>query len=167
MKTFTCKLDKVSILITFNVLLFGLFLLIGPNLSFVENREGSIILQSAGALLLLMTIVFYLLSPRAYGFDKEYLFIGRMIAPLRIPLSEITNVRMPDTKELSWAIRTFGNGGLFGYTGRYYTKHIGKMNWQCTRRSNFVVIERINKVPLIISPEEPAKFVFEFNQGIR
>ena len=167
MKTFTCKLDKVSILITFNVLLFGLFLLIGPNLSFMENREGSSILQTAGALLRLMTTVFYLLSPRAYGFNKEYLFIGRMIAPLRIPLSEIANVRMPDTKELSWAIRTFGNGGLFGYTGRYYTKHIGKMNWQCTRRSNFVVVERTNKIPLIISSDEPAKFVFEYNQVAR
>ena len=144
MKTFTCKLDKVSILITINVLLFGLFLLIGPNLAFMENREGSFILQSAGAVLLLLMIVFYLLSPRAYGFDKEYLFIGRMVAPLRIPLSEIANVRMPDTKELNWAIRTFGNGGLFGYTGRYYTKHIGKMNWQCTRRSNFVVVEIIS-----------------------
>lgn len=139
------------------MLLFALVML-GASLSgrMVPDDNGNLFLSIVAALLLLLGVMMFLYSPRAYLVEGKDLVVRRLIGNKRIAATDISRIRMPDEKELKWPIRTFGNGGLFGYTGRYYTKHIGSMIWYCTRRDRLIVVERNFRLPVILSPDNPS-----------
>ena len=54
-------------------------------------------------------------------------------------------------------VRTYGVSGLFGYFGRFYTKHLGHHSMYATDRHKSVVI-RTNKT-YVISPDNPHQFI--------
>jgi hypothetical protein len=56
-------------------------------------------------------------------------------------------------------MRTFGNGGLFGYTGKYYNSRFGKMTWYCTQRKNYVLLILSDKKKIVITPDNPAELL--------
>lgn len=157
---FKATLDKFSKIISAIFLMFALVML-GAALSgrMVPDANGNLLLSIVAALLLLLGVMLFLYSPRAYLVEGKDLLVRRLIGNKRIVAADISRIRMPDEKELKWPIRTFGNGGLFGYTGRYYTKHIGSMIWYCSRRDRLIVVERNFKLPVIISPDNPAAFL--------
>lgn len=62
---------------------------------------------------------------------------GRSIV---IPRYRIKSVESVEYKQLK-LIRTFGNGGLFGYTGRYSSRTLGKIRMLATERDNLVCIK--------------------------
>lgn len=130
---FACSRDKFSKIITGYVILLGAVFLLIP--LFTEgSSEYTEPLRIAGVLILLLILLFYFLAPISYTLNNEGLTIERKWKSKLIPADQIIQIRLPEEKELSWPIRTFGNGGLFGYTGRYYSKHIGSMIWYCSRR---------------------------------
>ncbi|MFN8154756.1 MAG: PH domain-containing protein [Bacteroidia bacterium] len=162
---FSCSLDKFSKLITVYLAVFGLALILIPGFfAGDEFPERQWVIRSIGILIILLEFVFYLLSPTEYLLSAEGLLIERRWKPKLIPFDEIIIVRGPAEKELKWTVRTFGNGGLFGYTGRYYGKHIGSMIWYCTRKDKQVIIERKFKLPMVISPDEPAKLIWAWGE---
>lgn len=161
-KNFSCSIDKSSKIISGLLILFAVIFSLIPWIQNLEDKPelAKIVFPAIGFGLLILCGVCYLYSPASYSISEEGIKVERRAGTLVIPANEIKNVRLPNDKELNFPIRTFGNGGLFGYTGRYYTKHIGSMMWQCTRRDRQIIIERHNKLPLVISPDEPAKFVW-------
>jgi hypothetical protein len=54
------------------------------------------------------------------------------------------------------ALRTFGNGGLFGYYGWFYKK--GAFRLYATRRDRLVEVV-IDGKRVVVSPDEPARFL--------
>ena len=66
-------------------------------------------------------------------------------------------------KKLSWAVRIFGVSGLFGYWGKFSNTKLGSMTWYSTRRNNAVLITTIYNKKIVLTPNEPEKFVTEFN----
>ena len=60
---------------------------------------------------------------------------------------------------MRFAIRTFGNGGVFGYTGYFYKKGIGSMLWYCTQRANYILIEKTNGKKIVITPDDADGFM--------
>ncbi len=159
-KIFSCSRDKFSVITTFlaGALGISMFLLAGTELlHFADTKFPAGIFM--GTFLTVLLAVCYGFSPRAYTVNERHIIINRLFGNKNIPAEEIKTVRLPAEKELNWPIRKLGNGGLFGYTGLYYTKHIGNMQWYCSRRNNYVIIERKNGKALVISPDQPAGFL--------
>lgn len=162
-KVFTCSIDIVSKVITTLIITFTVTLLIIPWVKFEENTAGAALTCSiTGVALVMLMVITYGYSPRKYVIDGKNIKIKRIFGDKLIPASEIKLVRLPVNNEINWPIRTFGNGGLFGYTGRYYTGKIGNMQWYCSRRSNYVIILREGRPPVIISPDLPNEFIAEY-----
>lgn len=161
-KIFSCSIDKTSKIISGLLILFAVYFSLIPWIQNLEDKPelAKIVFPVIGAGLLILSGAMFLFSPVAYSISGQGIKVERRAGALLIPDNEIKNVRLPNDKELHFPVRTIGNGGLFGYTGRYYTKYLGSMIWQCTRRDRQVIIERNNKLPLVISPDEPARFVW-------
>ena len=104
-----------------------------------------------------IVIAMYLLKTTGIVVDYNTITIDRKISPVVINFTDIRLVRKVD--DMKFAIRTGGNGGVFGYTGYYYKKGIGTMRWYCTQRCNYVLIEKTNGKKLVITPDDPDGFI--------
>jgi hypothetical protein len=102
----------------------------------------------------------YAFSPRSYAIFGGSVLIKRLIGDIRIPLSEIREVRAADAEDLRGCIRVFGNGGLFGYYGKFRTSKLGICDWYVTQRSKSVIIAAGTKV-FVISPDDVNGFISE------
>jgi len=82
------------------------------------------------------------------------LIIKRIIGDFKVERKKILKVIHPDRSYLSFVVRVFGNGGLFGYTGYFWNKSFGKMHWFVTQRKNYVVIDIGTKRKIVLSPDD-------------
>jgi uncharacterized membrane protein (Fun14 family) len=57
------------------------------------------------------------------------------------------------------ALRVLGNGGIFGYTGGFATKALGRMQWYITNQQNIVLIKLRNGKLICVSPDDVPGFV--------
>ena len=95
----------------------------------------------------------------AFMLNWSLVIINRPVSLFKINRIEIAKCSIVSKKEMSGTIRTFGNGGLFGYTGYYRNAKFGTMRWFATQRKNYVLIEKINGKKIIITPDEPENFI--------
>jgi hypothetical protein len=58
------------------------------------------------------------------------------------------------------SIRTFGNGGLFSFTGWYYNRTLGCYRAYATDIHRTVVLRLRGKI-IVLTPDEPERFVSE------
>lgn len=161
---FRLSADKFSVVVTRLLIAFslgGLVTLYFGEFEIDKNIHFAVLLSCI--FILFTTATLYLYRPLKYKIENNNIIICRLLGNKTISKEEIKTVRIPQPKELDWAIRTFGNGGIFGYTGRYYTKPIGSMIWFCSRRNNHIIIERKNKIPVVISPDEHKAFLKAWN----
>src|SRR4051812_6330555 len=78
------------------------------------------------ALFLLLIALTYAYSPRAYIISDRSIIIKRLIKTAVFLLKDIREARPATKEDLRGCIRLFGNGGLFGYYGWFYTAKLGK-----------------------------------------
>ena len=108
-------------------------------------------------LIIALYISMYLLKTLSISVDDYAITIDRKVKPVTIPFSEISSIRRID--DMRFAIRTFGNGGVFGYTGYFYKKGIVSMLWYCTQRANYILIEKTNGKKIVITPDDADGFM--------
>ena len=97
------------------------------------------------------------LSPKAIETEGGELRILRRAWPAAaFPLSRVDGVAVLPPGALRGAVRTFGNGGLFGYSGWYYKK--GAFRLYATRSDRLVEVV-IDGRRIVVSPDEPQRFV--------
>lgn len=162
---FSCSFDKFSKIITFllSCLCIAAFLLSGSELlGFIEDKTLAGLLT--GTFLAFILFITFGYAPRAYKIEKGNIIICRYFGNKTIEAGNIIAVRIPTEHEINWPLRKFGNGGIFGYTGRYYTKHIGNMIWHCSRRSQYILIQRKAGYPVVISPDDQHGFLETFQR---
>jgi hypothetical protein len=82
---------------------------------------------------------------------------------VHIDRNQIKSVELLDKEQLAWVFRTFGVGGLFGYYGKFANTKLGSMTWYATRRNKTVLIETLDNKKIILTPDEPEKFVAHLN----
>jgi hypothetical protein len=138
---------------------FILFVIIGyQSVSAIRSAPGdrTTIYIHGGILLLFVAILLgsWLFAPRSYTLDGTELTINRPIGGVSINRSSIKEVRLLEAGELKGTIRTFGNGGLFGYYGKYYNSGIGHMTWYTTQSKNTVLIVTNEGKKVVISPDD-------------
>ena len=80
----------------------------------------------------------------------------------RIPMDVISDVRMMSSQgfqqKFGWAVR-IGVGGLWGGFGWLWTQRRGMIEFYISRGDGFVLIERSQGGPLLITPETPERMV--------
>lgn len=155
---YKASLDTLAKVMTSGV--FILFVIIGfQSINAIRHAAGdrTTLLIHGGILLLFVSILLgsWLFAPRSYTLDTTALTIHRPAGSVIINRSSITEVRLLDDGELKGSIRTFGNGGLFGYYGRYYNAAIGHMTWYLTQSRNRILIKTSEGKKILISPDDP------------
>jgi len=158
MYKFATSPDSLTKIITICVAALAVGLVITGVVTYYKaGRQPAVLIGSmlGPAIIVVLMIAMYLFRPRELQIDAIGITVDKMVKPRHIDFSEIISIRKAETGEMAGAIRTFGNGGLFGYTGLYYNRQLGRMRWFCTQRKNYVIIDTKNKKRIIITPDQP------------
>jgi hypothetical protein len=117
---------------------------------------------------LLLAGVWLWMRPMHYIVDSSALTIVWPLRKYVILRSGIAGVRVLDKnqikKELGLSLR-IGVGGLFGGFGLLWTRKRGMMRFYITRLDNFVMIDRRNGRPLMITVDDPHGMLKELVSG--
>jgi hypothetical protein len=162
MQTFTSSLDKASRIVVVAVLLIGLGTAgIGTYAYIDSGYQALTLLVFLSPLIVLgLVIAMYRMMVLSIDVDKYGITINRKsVKPVVIYYTDIKTIRQLDQSEMKNSIRTFGNGGVFGYTGKFLNRKLGSMTLYCTQRKNYVLIEKMDGTKIIISPDDPAGLV--------
>ena len=158
---FKSSLDKTSKAITIGVilLLIVVSLFISYPFSDIENLTTSLF---SGLLFMVITIVAYAFSTKSIELNQNDLYVKRPFDKVVILLSDIIKIEKIDYKDLSFAMRKFGSGGLFGYFGKFWNKQQGSMTWYVTNMKNPVMIETKNGKKIVLTPDDREQFLEQF-----
>ena len=105
-------------------------------------------------LLFITFVITYLFQPLKYIVESDRIEIVRRFNKFKIAKSDILSVEKLSNDDMGMAWRTFGNGGLFGYTGWFTSRSQGKMRWFVTQRNNYVRITLQSHKVIILSPDD-------------
>lgn len=160
MKRFDATLDSLSRTITFVLCM----VMVIPFIAIVRLAftTGDMRMLIAPGVILIVLGLLVLYRVKGYQLDHESLTVLRAVRPPVIPLNTIRSVEAVTAKELGAGVRTFGNGGFMGYTGRFYYKNIGHANLYVTDRSKQLLLTLVDDRKIIISPDDPPAFMKAF-----
>lgn len=116
-----------------------------------------------GAAVWALMLGLYAFGPSGYALEGRELVIHRRgWSPARVPLTGLRGVRIaPDAMRRS--LRTFGNGGVFGFTGWFYNSRLGRYRAWVTDPKRAVVLEFADQT-VVVSPGRPHLFVEELRE---
>jgi hypothetical protein len=158
---FKTSLDNLAKCITIGVTILFAVIIFGQYAIIKDAGRADPIYTTVGCL------VIYLLAfafrPIDYIITADRLIIHRPLSDVKIDRSQITSVELVDSGQTGWTIRTFGVGGLFGYYGKFANRKLGSMTWYATRRDRAVLILTVDNRKIILTPNDPARFVAEYN----
>jgi hypothetical protein len=167
MKTFKASLDNLSKGLTVFCIVLSIFVPVSILIPLYTNHQLPFMAYvTVGFVTLIVWVVIiamYLYRPLEYDVDEKLFSIKMPVRRSKISRLNIKQVRVVEPEELRFVIRTFGNGGIFGYTGWYYNRQIGKMRWFATQRKNYILIETIDNKRIIITPDDPDGFLKEIS----
>ena len=159
--TYKTSLDNFAKVVTIVTTILFAAIIVGQ-FSLIKDEGRSVPIFTT-IILLLIYFGTFLFRPISYKLTDDKLIIHRPLSDIKIIRAEIQNVEQLDKEKLSWAFRVFGVGGLFGYWGKFSNTKLGSMTWYATRRNNAVLVTTIYNKKIILTPNEPEKFVIEFN----
>jgi hypothetical protein len=96
---------------------------------------------------------------RHYRITRNELIVQRPLFRFKLKKINIRKVEILKKGDLGYAIRTFGIGGLFGFTGQFYNTRYGNMTWYRTRTDKIVMVTTSSNRKIVLSPDEPEAFV--------
>ncbi len=158
--TYKTSLDNLAKTITIGITILFAAIIVGQY-SIIKNAGQANPIYTTVALLLIYFIAFAF-RPINYNVSDNKLIIHRLFFDVKIDRSQIKSVELLDKEFIGWSIRTFGVGGLFGYYGKFSNSKIGSMTWYATRKDKVVLVRTINNKKIILTPDEPQKFVANF-----
>ena len=97
-----------------------------------------------------------------YESREDALLIKRPGWTTRIPLAGLRDVEI-NPEAMAGAIRIFGNGGLFAFSGLFRSKNLGSFRAYVTDLKRLVVL-KLNDRTIVVSPDAPEVFVAELRQ---
>jgi hypothetical protein len=104
-----------------------------------------------------------LLTIRGYTVTSDAILVHRLFWTTRVPLAGLQSARFePDA--MRWSIRTFGNGGLFSFTGFFRNKALGAYRAFVTDPHRTVVLHFPTRT-VVVSPSAPEEFVHDIGVG--
>ncbi len=94
---------------------------------------------------------------RGYTITADAILVHRLCSATRLPLQGLQSARA-EPNAMRGSLRTFGNGGLFSFSGRYWSKHLGAYRALVTDPRRTVVLRYADRA-VVISPASPEQFV--------
>lgn len=133
----------------------GIFLLIISAPIFLLYSRG--FPPVASALVLVPVVLIALLCVRGYELERGELRVQRLFWQTRWPLDAGTRARVrPHAMKGSW--RTWGNGGVFAFSGHFSGSGLGRYRAFVTDPSRTVILETARGI-VVVSPDRPEAFV--------
>lgn len=131
---FATRLSKASLFVTYLALMlisFTTMFLVFRLVRGVGGPDQQIWYLLSLALVVVVITVSWGLAPTHYKLTEQALVIVRPFGNLRIPYSQFKTVQELNEGERSkgW-LRTFGNGGLFGFYGWFRHAYLGTVKMQ-------------------------------------
>ncbi|MCK5133441.1 MAG: hypothetical protein KAR40_14970 [Candidatus Sabulitectum sp.] len=101
----------------------------------------------------------WLFSVTGYALEDKTLLVKRPLWVTTIVLPGGATAREePNIRE--GLLKTFGNGGLFGYTGGFRNRKLGNFKTYATSWSHAVSItSEADSFCIVVTPENPAEFI--------
>ncbi len=155
------------------VIIVGLFLLIGVALLLLfvlslseENFDRKSIMMPIVAIGL-FGLLYWVFTERIIGYEvlNEGVKIIKGNDVQLIKKDLILEVKLIDYKDLRFSVRTFGIGGVFGFSGSFTNKKFGDMTWSFTSKDNLVMIVT-QKQKFVVSPDNRTLFITEVSEFI-
>jgi hypothetical protein len=87
------------------------------------------------------------------------LLVHRLFWSTRLPLAELKSAQV-EPRAMRWSVRTFGNGGLFSFSGWYYNTFLGAYR-AFVIDPNQTVVLHLGRRSVVVSPAKPEEFVRE------
>ncbi len=160
--THQASLDKTAKIITTIVtVLFAVIIISQYFFIYAAGRTAPI---ATVFICLLVYFAAYALKPLNYTITGGELIIHRLILDVRIKRTDIKSAEILDKEKLNSSIKLIGNGGLFGYYGKFKNNDLGIMTWYATRKDKIVFIETVENKKIILTPDDPKGLVSELNQ---
>jgi hypothetical protein len=94
---------------------------------------------------------------RGYVLTEDALLVRRLGWTTRLPLHGLRSVS-GDVDAFRGAWRLFGNGGLFSFTGEFWSRKLGRFRALATDPERAVVL-RWPKRTIVITPHDPQQFI--------
>ena len=154
------SLDNLAKGVTIGITLLFAVIIIGQY-SIMKDAVRAIPIYTTVALLLIYFIAFAF-RPINYEISIDKLIIHRLLKDVNIDRNLIKSIELIDKEKIGFSFRTFGVGGLFGYYGKFANSKIGSMTWYATRLDKIVLIKTVNNKKIILTPDEPERFVANF-----
>ncbi|NNF38578.1 MAG: hypothetical protein HKN71_07915 [Gemmatimonadetes bacterium] len=116
-----------------------------------------------GAAVWVLMLALFAFGPNGYSFESHDLVVHRRAwSPERISLRGLKGVRIgPDL--MARSIRTFGNGGVFGFTGWFHNSRLGRYRAWVTDPKRAVALEFGDRT-VVVSPGRPHLFIDEVRE---
>lgn len=92
-----------------------------------------------------------------YRVEANAIIVRRPGWATRLSLEELVEAEVVPVA-MKRSLRTFGNGGLFGFSGRYRNRRLGAYRAYVTDRRRTVVLQFLERT-VVVSPDDPAAFV--------
>lgn len=118
------------------------------------------------AAVLLLPLIFLgaaLFIIRDYTIAPRELLIRRLLWTTRVSLADLQTAEF-QPKVMRGSLRLCGNGGMLSITGWYRNRTLGNYRAFVTELNNTVVL-RFPKRTIVISPENPERFVAEISDS--
>lgn len=124
----------------------------------LSGRASTLVTKILYSLIPLLTLSISLLfTVRGYCISGNSFRIRRLMWYTDIDISMLQSVEY-DPKAMTGSIRTFGNGGLFSFSGRYRSGKLGSFKAYVTDFKKCVVIKTAD-LTFVVSPENPELLV--------
>lgn len=117
--------------------------------------------------LVILAILNYSYGERILGYEvtNEGVKIVKGNNTELIRKDRILEAKLIDKSDLKFAIRTFGIGGIFSYSGTFTNKKLGSMTWCLTRKDSLVMlVTKMDKI--VLSPDNFQEFYNEVKKMI-
>ncbi len=102
---------------------------------------------------------------RGFTVTEDGILVRRLLWSTHVDLGILKRVEH-DPRAMTGAIRTWGNGGFYSFSGRFRSSRLGSFRAFVTDYGNCVVIETASRT-IVVSPENPLHFVEILRQRIR
>jgi len=117
-----------------------------------------------GAIVLIVRVVLLavlvgsaLFAIRGYTVTPDSILIHRLLWATRLSRSSLESARF-EPRAMRGSLRLFGNGGLFSFTGYFYSRLLGRYRAFVTDPQRTIVL-CFRRGTVVISPDDPAAFV--------